>query len=40
MDFYGPLVGWSFDGPTPMATGLEGDYFTARLRGRPVAGIG
>ncbi|WP_427018224.1 VOC family protein [Pseudarthrobacter sp. P1] len=40
MDFYGPLFGWSFDEPTPMPTGLEGDYFAARLRGRLVAGIG
>jgi predicted enzyme related to lactoylglutathione lyase len=40
MDFYGPLFGWSFDDPTPMPTGLEGDYFAARLRGRLVAGIG
>lgn len=40
MDFYGPLFGWSFDHPAPMPSGLEGDYFTARLDGRPVAGIG
>jgi predicted enzyme related to lactoylglutathione lyase len=40
LDFYGPLFGWSFDDPTPMPAGLEGDYFTARLRGRLVAGIG
>jgi len=40
MDFYGPLFGWSFDDPAPMPSGLEGDYFTARLRGQPVAGIG
>lgn len=40
MDFYGPLFGWSFDDPTPMPAGLEGDYFAARLRGRLVAGIG
>jgi predicted enzyme related to lactoylglutathione lyase len=39
-DFYGPLFGWSFDDPTPMPSGLEGDYFAARLRGRLVAGIG
>lgn len=25
MDFYGPLFGWSFDDPTPMPAGLEGD---------------
>lgn len=40
MDFYGPLFGWSFDDPTPMPAGLEGDYFAARLGGRLVAGIG
>jgi uncharacterized protein len=40
MDFYGPLFGWSFDDPSPMPAGLEGDYFAARLRGRLVAGIG
>ncbi len=40
MDFYGPLFGWSFDDPTPMPAGLEGDYFAARLDGRRVAGIG
>jgi predicted enzyme related to lactoylglutathione lyase len=39
-DFYGPLFGWSFDDPTPMPSGLEGDYFAARLHGRLVAGIG
>lgn len=39
-DFYGPLFGWSFDDPTPMPAGLEGDYFAARLHGRLVAGIG
>ncbi len=40
MDFYGPLFGWSFDDPTPMPDGLEGDYSGARLSGRLVAGIG
>jgi predicted enzyme related to lactoylglutathione lyase len=40
MDFYGPLFGWSFDDPTPMPAGLEGDYYTACIRGRQVAGIG
>src|SRR5687767_4909516 len=40
MDFIGPLFGWSFDEPTPMPAWLDGDYFAARLRGRPVAGIG
>jgi predicted enzyme related to lactoylglutathione lyase len=40
MDFYGPRVGWTFDDPAPMPTGLKGDYFAARLRGRLVAGIG
>ena len=34
MDFYGRLFGWDFDGPGP------GDYYEARLRGRPVAGVG
>lgn len=39
-DFYGPLFGWTFDDPTPMPSGLEGDYYAARVRGRLVAGIG
>jgi predicted enzyme related to lactoylglutathione lyase len=39
-DFYGPLFGWSFDAPTPMPSGLEGDYYAARLGGKLVAGIG
>ncbi|CAH0218558.1 Putative glyoxylase CFP32 [Arthrobacter sp. Bi26] len=39
-DFYGPLFGWSFDDPTPMPSGFDGDYYTARLGGRLVAGIG
>ena len=34
MDFYGRLFGWEFDGPGP------GGYYEARLRGRPVAGVG
>ncbi len=38
--FYGPLFGWSFDDPTPMPGGLDGEYFAARLRGRLVTGIG
>ncbi|CAM01958.1 hypothetical protein A8924_3064 [Saccharopolyspora erythraea NRRL 2338] len=39
--FYGQLFGWSFDEATPMPTGLvEGEYFTARLGGHRVAGIG
>ena len=39
-DFYGPLFGWSFDEPTRMPSGLDGDYYAARLRGQLVAGIG
>jgi predicted enzyme related to lactoylglutathione lyase len=39
-DFYGPLFGWTFDDPTPMPSGLDGDYYAARLRGQLVAGIG
>ncbi|WP_314194617.1 VOC family protein [uncultured Arthrobacter sp.] len=39
-EFYGPLFGWSFDDPTPMPSGLAGEYFAARHRGRLVAGIG
>ena len=39
-DFYGPLFGWSFDDPTPMPSGLAGDYFAARMDGELVAGIG
>ncbi|MDQ6778097.1 MAG: VOC family protein [Actinomycetota bacterium] len=40
LDFYGPLLGWSFDEAAPMPTGLGGDYFAARSAGRLVAGIG
>ena len=41
LEFYGPLFGWSFDDVTPMPTGFaEGEYFTARLNGHRVAGIG
>lgn len=39
-EFYGSLFGWSFDEPTPMPAGLDGDYYAARLRGKLVAGIG
>jgi len=39
-DFYGPLFGWSFDGPTPMPGVSRGQHFVARLDGRAVAGIG
>ncbi len=34
MRFYGALFGWEFVGPG------VGDYYEARLRGRPVAGVG
>ena len=40
LEFYGPLFGWSFDEPAAMPAGLEGEYFTARLGGQRVAGIG
>lgn len=40
MRFYGALFGWTFDAAASMPAGLEGDYFTARLGGRLVAGIG
>ncbi|MCB5275602.1 27 kDa antigen Cfp30B [Arthrobacter sp. SO5] len=39
-DFYGQLFGWSFDEPVPMPSGLDGDYYAARLHGQLVAGIG
>lgn len=39
-DFYGPLFGWTFDRPVPMPAGFDGDYYSARLRGQLVAGIG
>jgi predicted enzyme related to lactoylglutathione lyase len=38
--FYGPLFGWNFDEAAAMPTGLEGDYFAARVAGRLVTGIG
>lgn len=40
LQFFGPLLGWSFDEPTTMPDGFEGEYFTARVAGRLVAGIG
>jgi uncharacterized protein len=40
LEFYGPLLGWSFDEAASMPNGLGGEYFTARLSGRRVAGIG
>lgn len=39
-DFYGQLFGWRFDDPAPRQSGLDGDYYTARLHGQLVAGIG
>jgi uncharacterized protein len=38
--FYGGVFGWTFDGPGPMAGGLDGGYFVARVEGDDVAGIG
>ncbi|MFF1883510.1 VOC family protein [Pseudarthrobacter sp. NPDC058196] len=38
-EFYGQLFGWSFDEAIPMS-GVDGDYYQARLDGRPVAGVG
>jgi len=38
--FYGPLLGWTFDEPAAMPSGLAGEYRTARSGGRLVAGIG
>ncbi len=38
--FYGPLFGWEFSGPEPMAGGLPGEYFVAHLDAYAVAGIG
>jgi predicted enzyme related to lactoylglutathione lyase len=38
--FYGPLFGWEFSDPGPLAGDLPGEYFVARLNGRDVAGIG
>lgn len=40
LQFYGPLLGWTFDRAASMPDGLEGEYFTARVAGRLVAGIG
>jgi len=40
VDFYGPLFGWELSEPEPMPGGVSGDYFVARVGGRPVAGIG
>jgi predicted enzyme related to lactoylglutathione lyase len=40
LDFYGPLLGWELGAPEPMPAGWDGDYYVARLGGRPVAGIG
>lgn len=39
MRFYGPLFGWDFAGPGPMAGDPGGRYHVARLRGKDVAGI-
>ena len=38
--FYGPLLGWTFDTPVTMPSGMAGEYLTARRGGRLVAGIG
>jgi len=38
--FYGPLLGWTFDAPAAMPSGLAGEYLAARSGGRLVAGIG
>lgn len=38
--FYGGLLGWTFDEPVPMPDGMAGEYQTARSGGRLVAGIG
>lgn len=40
LEFYGPLLGWSFGGLSPSSELAAGEYFTARLGGRRVAGIG
>lgn len=41
LEFYGSLLGWSFDDARSRSTGLaEGEYFTARIDGRRVTGIG
>lgn len=38
--FYGPLLGWEFSEPEPMAGGVPGEYFVAHVEGHAVAGIG
>jgi predicted enzyme related to lactoylglutathione lyase len=40
LDFYGPLFGWEFAGPGPMAADPSSQYFVAQVRGRDVAGVG
>jgi predicted enzyme related to lactoylglutathione lyase len=40
LEFYGPLFGWEFSDPGPLAGDLPGEYFVAQLDGRDVAGIG
>ncbi|MDQ6805375.1 MAG: VOC family protein [Actinomycetota bacterium] len=40
LDFYGPLFGWEFSEPGPMAGTAGGEYFVARIEGRDVAGLG
>jgi predicted enzyme related to lactoylglutathione lyase len=40
LEFYGPLFGWEFSDPGPLAGDPPGEYFVARLDGRDVAGIG
>ncbi len=40
VQFYGPLLGWTFDTPVAMPDGLAGEYLAARCDGRLVAGIG
>jgi uncharacterized protein len=40
LEFYGPLFGWEFSDPGPLAGDLAGEYLVARLDGRDVAGIG
>jgi uncharacterized protein len=40
LEFYGPLFGWEFTDPAPLAGDLSGEYFVACLNGRDVAGIG
>ncbi|MDQ0799733.1 VOC family protein [Arthrobacter sp. SLBN-112] len=38
-EFYGQLFGWSFDEAIPMS-GIDGEYYRARLNGHLVAGVG